>query len=268
MKINKLLKYSIPILIILFCCFGYLFAPNDPNHVEVTCRLASSSIDYPLGTDSLGRCTLSRLLYGGKITVGIVILGSLLVSVLGTVIGLVISKDSKRQNILFESLLNAITAIPPIAYLIIFIAAWGNGIITMLVAITLSLFLRLVKLVKTRAEIEMKKAYVMCAITSGASRKRILFYHIFPNLIRDVFHFVCLSSADMILAIVGFSFIGLGLGDNVIDWGTMISDSHHLILSNPALTLYPVLFIFICTLSFNLLGRAIEKGGNYNVKNR
>lgn len=267
MKINKYLKYILPVLIILLSCFGYLFAPNDPNHVDVTCRLASSSMDYPLGTDNLGRCTLSRLLYGGKTTVGIVALGSISVSILGTIIGLVISRDSKGQNILFESLLNAITAVPPIAYLIIFIAAWGNGIITMLVAITLSLFLRLIKLVKTRAEIEMNKAYVMCAVTSGSGRIRILFYHILPNLISDVVHFVCLSSADMILAVVGFSFIGLGLGDNVIDWGTMISDSHHMMLSNPALTLYPVVFVCICTLSFNLLGRAIEKGGNYSAKN-
>lgn len=101
----------------------------------------------------------------------------------------------------------------------------------------------------------------MCAFASGATRFRILFAHILPNLIWDVIHFVCLSCADLVLSIVGFSFIGLGLGDNIVDWGTMVSESHHYIIAYPSLTIYPVLFIVLCTLSFNLLGGHIEKRG-------
>ncbi len=263
MKLRKIFHIGCPIFILILCCFGYYFAPNDPHSVDMANRLVQPCLKYPLGTDILGRCTLSRLLYGGKATIGIVTLGCLCVAVLGMVIGLLISRSKDKQGVLFESVLNAVTAIPPIAYLIIFIAAWGNGILTMLVSITLSLFLRLIKLVKTRAEIEMSRAYVMCAITSGAGRLRVLFWHILPNLVSDVVRFICLSCADMVLAIVGFSFIGLGLGDNVIDWGSMVSDSHQMMLSHPGLTFYPVIFIFLSTLSFHLLGRAASKGGDY-----
>ena len=163
------------------------------------------------------------------------------------------------KNLVLEGVLNAVTAIPPIAYLIIFIAAWGNSVFTMVVAVSASLMLRVIKLVQTRTGIEQGKAYVMCAVASGAKPSRILFVHILPNLVWDVLHFICLSCADMTLSIVSFSFIGLGMGDNVVDWGSMVSETHHYLLSYPSLTLYPVLMIVLCTMAFHMLGRWIER---------
>lgn len=186
---------------------------------------------------------------------------------LGTLFGLLMGGMKKKQNIILESILNAVTAIPPIAYLIIFNAAWGNGVFTVLTAATVSLLLRLIKLVKTRTEIESGKAYVMCAVASGAARIHILFREILPNLIWDILRFMCLSCADLIVSIVGFSFIGLGLGDNVIDWGMMISDTHHYFMTYPKMTFYPVICIFLCTCSFYGLGKAIEKGEKVDVGN-
>ena len=84
-------------------------------------------------------------------------------------LGLLLGQGKAGRNVIFESLLNAVTAIPPVAYLIIFISAWGNSISTMVVALTISLVLRMIKLIKTKTEIEYGKAYVLCAIASGAS---------------------------------------------------------------------------------------------------
>ncbi|MBU5310885.1 ABC transporter permease [Tissierella carlieri] len=260
-KMKKTILVAAPILIILFCTFGYLFAPNDPNHVNLAVKLERACKQYPLGTDHMGRCILSRILYGGRTTVGIVLIGSAIVIVVGTFLGLVLGQKGNKQNVVVESILNAVTAIPPIAYLMIFIGAWGNGVLTMLIALTVSLIMRLIKLVKTKTEIEIAKAYIMCAIASGASRGRILFVHIVPNLIKDVIHYICLSCTDMIMAIVGFSFIGIGLGDNVIDWGIMVSESRGVIIMRPDIILYPITFIFLCALSFNLIAGAVKKGG-------
>ncbi|MEY8352016.1 ABC transporter permease [Lachnospiraceae bacterium 54-53] len=259
---------AIPIGILLFFALGFLLAPNDPDHVDVTARFLGPCSQYPLGTDNMGRCVLSRLLYGGRTTLGIVAVGSGMVIGLGTVSGLIMGGMKKKQNIILESVLNAVTAIPPIAYLIIFIAAWGNGIFTVLTAATVSLLLRLTKLVKTRTEIESGKAYVMCAVASGATRAEVLAQEILPNLIWDILHFMCLSCADLIVSIVGFSFIGLGLGDNVIDWGMIISDTHHYFMTYPGMTFYPVIGIFLCTCSFYVLGRVIEKGEKADAGNQ
>ena len=130
----------------------------------------------------------------------------------------------------------------------------------MLVALTVSLILRMIKLVKTQTEIELDKAYVLCAVSSGASRSRVLFVHILPNIIRPLVHFLCLSCAEMIMNISAFSFIGLTLGDDVIDWGSMLSDGRSMLMTHPSLLFLPILFIFLCTLSFNLLAKQLEGG--------
>lgn len=164
----------------------------------------------------------------------------------------------------FSSLLDAITAIPPLAYLIIFVGIWGNSIPTMLVAMTVSLVLRMIKLVKTHTEIELNKAYVLCAISSGASKRRILLIHILPNIFRPLVYFLCLSCAEMIMNISAFSFIGLTLGDDVIDWGSMLSNARSMYATHPSLLFLPILFIFLCTFSFNVLARQLD-GGEKNA---
>lgn len=258
-RLKNFMTVLLPILILCFFTFGFLIAPNDPAYVNMSIRFSPPSTTYPLGTDNLGRCVFSRILYGGRTTLGIILIGSILIITLGIVLGLPIGSSKGKLKLALESLLNAVTAIPPIAYLIIFISVMGNGVSTMLIAVVLSNFLRMVKLVKTRTEVELEKAYVLSAITSGSGKIYILFVDILPNLLWDIMHYILLSAADMVITIVSFSFIGLGMGDDIIDWGIMISDLHRFIISNPSLTFYPVIAIIICALSFNILGRKLEQ---------
>ncbi|MEA4893252.1 MAG: ABC transporter permease [Peptococcaceae bacterium] len=256
---KRLLASGTPLLLILFCAFGFVFAPNDPFHVDMANRFLSPCRQYPFGTDQMGRCILSRLLEGGKTTIGIVLLGSAVVFALGMLLGVPAGRI-RSGRILVESVLNAVTALPPIAYLIVFIGAWGNGVFTMIFAVTISLLLRLIKLVKAETEIELTKAYALCAVASGASSFRLLFFYVAPNVVKDAVHYICLSCADMIVIITGFSFIGLGLGDNVIDWGMMVSDARSFVLMRPEIMLYPAVTIFLCAFSFNVLARRIQEG--------
>lgn len=122
-----------PDCILLFFLFGSFFAPHDPTATNIRGKYLSSSAEYPFGTDDFGRCEFSRILEGGKITLGIVLVGSAIVILLGIFFGILLAKTGRRRNILAESILNAVTAIPPVAYLIIFIGIWGNSIPTMLV---------------------------------------------------------------------------------------------------------------------------------------
>ena len=242
----KHLKWLIPVFIIAFCFLGFLIAPNDPEAMDIVNKYAAPSVDFPLGTDQFGRCELSRLLYGGKVTLGIVLLGGSIVLVLGTLIGLWLGRANAAKSLAFSSLLD--------------VGIWGNSIPTMLVALTVSLILRMIKLVKTQTELELDKAYVLCAVSSGASRSRVLFVHILPNIIRPLVHFLCLSCAEMIMNISAFSFIGLTLGDDVIDWGSMLSEGRSMLMTHPSLLFLPILFIFLCTLAFNLLAKQLEGG--------
>ena len=158
-RTKHILSYAIPIVILLFFLFGSFFAPHDPTATNIRDKYLPSSAEYPFGTDDFGRCEFSRILEGGKTTLGIVLVGSAIVILLGILFGILLAKTGRRRNILAESILNAVTAIPPVAYLIIFIGIWGNSIPTMRVALTEYLILRMIKLVKTLIEVEHDKTY-------------------------------------------------------------------------------------------------------------
>lgn len=252
----------IPILLISLMLLAYKLSPHDPLKVNLSMRFANPSLDYPLGNDDLGRCVFSRILYGGKTTIYMVLLASAVIFVLGFFIGAMSSQLIMNKNVFVESLINAVTAIPPIAYLIIFVASWGNGIKTTLIALVISYVLRFVRLVRTQINIEAQKAYVMCMASLGASKLRLLVVHILPNILFELIHYLCLSCADMILAITGFSFIGLGLGDNLVEWGSMILEARDYIFIKPDLILYPIIAVFLSTVSFNVLARQAIKGAS------
>lgn len=260
-RIANLLGLVLPILILLCFALSFLAEPNNPGKTHITEKYAEASETYPLGTDALGRCELSRLMEASKTTLGIVLLGASIVFVLGTALGLLFARTGDRIGVFSDSLLNAVTAIPPLAYLIILIGIWGNSIPTMIVALTVSLILRMIKLVMTLTEEEYRKAYARCAFASGAGHFRILTIHILPVILPQIVQYICLSCSDMILAISGFSFIGLSLGTSVIDWGSMLADARSAFSMRPALLYYPVALIFVSSLCFNLLGRRLERRG-------
>lgn len=257
-KRNQRIFIEIGICIIIFCTFAFLIAPNSPNEVNLSNRLLAPSGLYPFGTDKMGRCVLSRVFYGGYTTLGIVLSSAIFIIIFGAPIGLFMGYHKGRFKFLKNSLLNAFTALPPIAYLLVFIGAWGNSVFTMLIALTFAEVLRVIKLVKAKTEIERQKAYVLCAIASGASNSRIIFKHIFPNLIKEILVFLSLSCAEMTIMITSFSFLGLGLGDDVVDWGNMILQGRTVSMIRPDIMIYPIIFVFLCTFSFNKLAEVLE----------
>lgn len=98
----------LPLLVLCVCAFGFVFAPNDPELVDLTKKFLAPCPEFPLGADNLGRCVLSRLLYGGRTTLGIVLVGSVTVSVFGTLIGLLMGSGKNGKNLILEGVLNAV----------------------------------------------------------------------------------------------------------------------------------------------------------------
>ncbi|MCG7406631.1 ABC transporter permease [Paenibacillus sp. ACRRX] len=252
------LRISTAVLVLLVCAFAYMLAPHDPHLVDIGKRLLPPSAEYPFGTDSMGRCVLSRVLYGGKTTLGIVLLTWLTTIIVGMPIGIAFGFWRGRLRWLGDSLLNVFASFPPIVYLIVWIGAWGSGLYTVVVSLSIASLVSLIKLVKAKTELEREKAYVYCAAAAGATRLRIMFWHLPPNLVRDAAVLLSLISSDMILMISGFSFIGLGLEQNGIDWGAMMLNGREVAMLRPDLMLYPLVFIFMCAFAFNVLGEELK----------
>ena len=100
-RAKHILSYSIPILVLLFFLFGSFFAPNDPTATNIRDKFLSSSTEYPFGTDNFGRCEFSRILEGGKTTLGIVLTGSAIVIILGVFFGILLAKTGTSLRKVF-----------------------------------------------------------------------------------------------------------------------------------------------------------------------
>lgn len=257
------MKYRIKIitlitLIIIPIVFDHLI-PNSPFTVDTSKKFMEISSKYLLGTDNLGRCELSRLLFAGKITVGLVVMASFIIGIIGTILGLLLSINDILFKTILLSIMDSITAIPTIVYLVIIVGILDNRVVTVIIALVLSIVLRLTKFVMVLSQEEQQKAYCICAKCLGASNYRIVFIHILPNIIYRVLSYLSLSCAEMIMMISGFSFIGINLGDTKIDWGFMLNEGRKYFNIMPSLTIYPMILIILYSFVFNTLSNVIKE---------
>lgn len=259
MKYNTRIKIIILIILIFIpIVLGYLI-PNSPFTVDIFKKFMGSSNKYLLGTDNLGRCELSRLLLAGKITISLVVVASFIIGIMGTILGLLLSINDSFFKMIILSVLDSVTAIPTIVYLVIVVGVLDNRIATVLIALVLSIVLRLTKFVMVLSQEEQKKAYCICAKCLGASNCRIAFVHILPNIISRILSYLSLSCAEMIMMISGFSFIGINLGDTKIDWGVMLDEGRKYFNMMPSLTIYPMVLIIFYSFVFNTLSNIIKE---------
>ncbi len=257
---TRRISVAAAVVVLVLLAFGWLIAPNDPDAQHIAMRLKGASSLYPMGTDALGRCVLSRLMYGGRTTLFVVLTGLFLTFAFGTAMGLIHGAAGGRLRGALDVVTNLFTAFPPMLYAILMAGAWGGGAAVMIAAIFLSTWALLSRLIRTRTEEELGRAYALCAVTAGAGRARLLARHILPNILGDALGFLTLTGADMVMLMTGLSFVGIGMGTDIIDWGAMIADGRAGMMQNPLLVWAPAAGIFLMTFSLYALGERIGPG--------
>lgn len=252
-------KNKVSGIILLLLSLGWILAPNDPFQQNLLLRLSSPSFQFPFGTDALGRCVLSRFLYGGRTTILLVLFVGVLILLTGTILGLIFGWYKGRFTFLTDGVLYLFTAFPPIVFVIAFVGNWGNGVTPFIYGLIFSGWSMVAKLVKTLVEDEKNKAYVASAIVANSSRPRLLLIHILPNIGKSILTYISLCCADMILLTVGFSYIGVTMGDHVIHWGELLLEYQNLMNINGGFIWLISGAIFISTLTFHLQSEDLER---------
>jgi ABC-type dipeptide/oligopeptide/nickel transport system permease subunit len=238
--------------------FAPVLSPHDPVNSNLTDALRPPCREYPLGTDTLGRDVLTRILYGGRIslTVGLVVQG---VSVtLGTLIGLVSGFAGGRVDDVLNGLTNAVYAFPSLLFAIAVLAVLGPGLYNVFVALGLVGWATVARLVRGEVLSLKNREFVEAARAAGAAAGRVLFRHILPNCMGPVVVVGTLGVASAILSEATLSFLGLGAQPPTPSWGSMLSRGREYVWSAPWLTVFPGLAILITILGLNLLGDGLR----------
>ncbi|MFP5111575.1 nickel ABC transporter permease subunit NikC [Bacillaceae bacterium C204] len=239
-------------------------APNDPIAVNLAYKLQPPSWEFPFGTDHLGRCNLSRLLYGGRISLGF----AMLIFISSLTIGLLIGTFSGYKGGWVDQVLmrfcDGVMAFPSLILILGLVGIFGPGLQQVILALMLVQWVYYARMFRGMVLSLKEQNFIAAAKISGSSQWKIIKNHIVPNVLPPLVVMGTLEMGWAIMDISAMSFLGLGVQPPTPEWGAMIHEGKSYIRSNPELMLYPGLMIMLVIVTFNLLGEALSE--RYGVK--
>ena len=261
LRSNTLAMVGLGILVFLLAiaAFAPWISPHDPFAQNLGNRLQPLWSDgHPLGTDSLGRDILSRLIYGSRITLYIVALVALIAPVAGLLVGTVSGYIGGWTDLVLMRITDIFLAFPRLVLALAFVAALGAGIENAVLAISLTAWPPYARIARAETLTIRKSDYISAIKLQGAGPIRIITKHIWPLCISSLIVRVTLDMAGIILAAAGLGFLGLGAQPPSPEWGAMISEGRRFILDHWWVATVPGLAIFTVSLAFNQLGDGLR----------
>jgi len=241
-------------VMILLSLAAPLIAPYEPSVQDLANRLAPPSAQHWLGTDELGRDLLSRVLYGGRITLGMVVAVVLLVAPVGLAVGSIAGYLGGLVDRVLMRVTDVFLAFPRLVLALAFVAALKPGITSAIIAIALTAWPPYARLARADTLTVRHTDYIAAVRLAGASSGRIILRHIVPLCLTSLIVRVTLDMSGIILTAAGLGFLGMGAQPPVPEWGTMIAASRAFILEQWWVPTIPGVAIFVASLAFNLLG--------------
>jgi len=257
---DRLAAISLLIIVVTIIAgiFAPLFAPFDPNEVNMSIRYASPSWEYLLGNDHLGRCILSRIIYGIRPSV-LWVLVVLFISVLiGAILGFLAGYFRGKTDAIIMRICDTMLSFPGYVMALAVIGILGVGLENILIAFALIKWAWFARVIRTSVMQYAELDYVKFSKASGISDIKIIFNHIVPVTFSDIAVISSGSIGSMILQISGFSFLGLGIQAPNPEWGMMLNEAREVMFTRPELMFAPGLAIVIVVSAFNFLSDSLQ----------
>lgn len=246
------------LIVVAVGAFAPLLAPADPLELHMAHRLAAPSAEYPLGTDPLGRCVLSRLIYGTRLSLFYALTVLAVVFAVSVPVGLLAGYAGGRTDRFIMRIIDVLLAFPSLILALAVAAMLGPGAMHLLLAFASVWWTGYARLIRGMVLQLKENDYVLAARASGSSHLRIAFDHILRGAARPILVLASMEVGTIMLALAGLSFLGLGAQPPAPEWGVMLSDSRPYIQTAPELMLLPGLAIMFCVLGFNLLAEGLR----------
>jgi peptide/nickel transport system permease protein len=235
-----------------------VLAPEDPTKQNLRQILAQPSSEHLLGTDSLGRDLLSRIIYGARTSVIVGFLALIMSSVLGMTLGLLAGYFGRIAYTIIMRFIDALMAFPAMLLTLTIVALLGGGMHMVIIALGIGMMTGYARVMCAQAMSLKENDYVMASRSLGSSSLRIMFRHILPNAFPPMIVMMTIMIGSTILAEAGLSYLGIGIKEPTVAWGSMVNDGYKYLLTNPVLSLAPGLAIILVVYAFNMLGDGLR----------
>jgi peptide/nickel transport system permease protein len=245
-------------LTVIVAIFAPWVAPYDPYQPDFDSILQHPSAKHLLGTDNLGRDTLSRIIYGARtsLIVGVAAIGS--AAIIGMALGLIAGYFGGITYMIIMRFIDALMAFPTLLLALVIAALLGGGLTNITIAIGVSMLSVYTRLMCGQVLTVRENDYITAARSIGSSSTRIILSHIAPNCFPPLIVMVTLMMGAAILAEAGLSFLGVGINPPGAAWGAMVNDGYGHILTFPILSIAPGLAIMLVVFAFNMVGDGLR----------
>jgi peptide/nickel transport system permease protein len=243
---------------VVLALIGPAIAPYNPIATKLPDRLQPPSSHYLLGTDSLGRDVLSRMLYGTRIDFEMGLISVLIGALIGTAIGLVAGFYAGAVDNVAMGFTDILLAFPYLLLGLLVVTALGPGLTNTMIAVGIVFIPQYVRLVRSMVLSIKGKDYVLAARALGASNERIMVKHILVNSYAPIIVQASLTFGVAIVSAAGLSFLGLGAQPPTPEWGRMLTDGRDVLRQAPWVTTAPGLAILLTAIAFNVFGDSLR----------
>lgn len=250
--------FTIAALILLAATLAPILAPNDPLAIDLTIRLQRPSAEFWLGTDHLGRCIASRLLWGTRMSLLYSMSVLFLMLVISIPVGLLSGYAGGRTDAFLMRTIDIFLSLPSFLLALAIAGTLGPSAKNMMIAMASVWWAPYARLVRSMTMQVKEQDFMLAARAAGCSHSQMIFRHILRNIAPTLIVMATLEIGAIILSIAAFTFIGLGAQPPSPEWGVMLSDSREFIQTQPHLMIYPGVAIVITVTAFNLLGEGLK----------
>ncbi len=255
---SAMLGFAVILFMTLLGAFAEQVSPHDPYKVDLSIKLMSPCAAYPLGTDQLGRCILSRIIYGTRTSLYTAVIVTVVILAIGVPLGVLAGYAGGAVDNLIMRLVDIASTFPSSLLALAIVGIYGPSLHNLMLVFIFLWWAPFARMVRSSV-IKLKETeFVMAAEAAGDSRIAIIMKHILPNTLSPIIVYATLRISAVIVHVASFSFIGLGSQPPTADWGVMLNDGRQYISSYPLMLVWPGLVIVMVVLAFNLFGEGLN----------
>jgi peptide/nickel transport system permease protein len=256
---------TLMLLLLAIAIFAPLLAPHDPGDQDLLSTLtppvwtADGSWSHPLGTDSLGRDVLSRLIFGSRVAMRVALLAALGAAALGSSLALVAGYYGGWIDWIVGRAVDVWMSFPPVILSLILMVGFGAGLNNVILAIIIVDWTRFCRVVRSEVIVVARRDYIPAARLAGFSHLQVIVKEIVPAVTPLLLTLVSIEMGIAVVVEAILSFVGLSVEPSVSAWGAMIADARQSMYEAPWSLVAPVLGIFVSVLAANLLGDGLRR---------
>lgn len=246
------------VLFVILSLLAPVISPYDPNQMDLLSKLKGPSSAHWLGTDYLGRDVLSRLIYGGRVSLAVSLLAGAFAAVIGIALGLVAGYFGGVIGKVIMGATDVVLSIPGLVFTMVIAAIMGKSVMSMTIAIGIGMIPTYIRMMNGLVLSLRENDYIVAAKLQGEKERAILVRHLLPNTFPSLIVLFTINLGNAIMTESSLSYLGIGISPPTATWGNMVYDAYAYLLKAPQLAIIPGVCIIVLIIAFNVVGDGLR----------